>query len=292
MLGLAPCSNSSDSKTTDAVFQTSPSATGRRGVPLGELTATQRAAALATVDAVLSDQGYEQVVAILAADDVAGESQNSGGFVKFGSDYFRLAFYGTPSVDSPWTLQFGGHHLAVHVTIGGETPSISPAFTGAEPMTFTRDGKNYAPMAGEQEAVFGLLETLTPTELDAAKINGVAEMVVGPGNDTGFPAPEGLLVSDLAPASQELVRKVIAQWVSDSDPTLSSELLATYESQLAETRIAWSGSTSPDGLNSYFRVDGPRLWIEYTNTGGRGSSVAHAHTVYRDKTLDYGTGPS
>ena len=34
---------------------------------------------------------------------------------------FYVAFFGTPSTSRKWTVQFGGHHLAIHMTFSGST---------------------------------------------------------------------------------------------------------------------------------------------------------------------------
>ena len=263
--------------------------TGRQGVQLGDLTAEQRTAALAVVASLLSEQGYIQVLGILAADDYLGANDGGGGGANFGSDNYTLALYGAPSSDSAWTMQFGGHHLAVHVTVGGGTISASPFFTGVEPLTFTQDGVEYSPMVAEQDAVFGLLDSLDDTQLAAAKLSGIYDdLAAGPGVDNDYPASEGILYGDLTADQQALVRTIIGLWVGDADESIAQPLIGAYESQLAATRIAWAGSTDRDTLDSYLRIDGPRVWIEYINTKGQGA--VHCHTVYRDKTIDYGTG--
>jgi Protein of unknown function (DUF3500) len=261
---------------------------GRQGIRLGELTTTQRAAAMAAVETVLSDKGYTKVLGILASDDYTGAKENKGpGGVAFGSDYYYLAFYGTPSARSPWTLQFGGHHLVLHVTIGGGTISQSPIFTGTDPIKFTFKGTEFQPMAVETDAVFGVIKSLDAKQRAAAKLSGITDLVAGPGVDFKFPAPEGIKYADLSPDQQAKVRALVTLWTTDTNNGISSQLQATYESQLSDTRIAWAGSSDPTANGGYLRIDGPQLWIEYVTTG-RGGEVSHCHTVYRDKNLDYG----
>jgi hypothetical protein len=263
----------------------------RQGAKLGDLDDSQRKAALAVLDSMLSDQGMEQVDGILAADDYLGSST---GNTDWNSDNYWLAFYGEPSAASPWTVQFGGHHLAMHLTVGGGTASVSPLFTGLEPTTFTVDGKQYSPMVGEADAVFGFLGSLSDTQLSAAKLSGTFDNVVmGPGADTGYPSGEGgIKFSELPSELQGKARTIIKLWVGDADAALSDPLMEVYESQLADTTIGWSGSTDRTQKNAYLRIDGPRLWLEYLNVGGIGTSEIHYHSIYRDKSIDYGTGAS
>jgi hypothetical protein len=67
--------------------------------------------------------------------------------------------------------------------------------------------------------------------------------------------------------------------------------LAEYESDtsLAATYVAYSGATDLTTQDSYFRIDGPRVWIEYTIQGGIVYPArVHYHTIWRDKASDYG----
>jgi hypothetical protein len=44
----------------------------------------------------------------------------------FGRDNYYLALLGTPSLTEPWMIQFGGHHLAINVTIVGKSNVMTP----------------------------------------------------------------------------------------------------------------------------------------------------------------------
>ncbi len=85
------------------------------------------------------------------------------------------------------------------------------------------------------------------------------------------------------------------QWVSDYPTDVSNGLLSVYTSDaaLADTYIAWAGNQT-SGVNvdvkgTYMRIDGPRLWIELICQNGFViRNTTHYHTMYRDKTMDYG----
>ena len=108
----------------------------RNGLRFGDLTARQREAALALMAAALSSEGYRKVMDIMNGDEVlknkgggrTGGRQGgapspgggrSGGGIQFGLDEYYLALLGTPSATAPWMVQFGGHHLAINVTVVG-----------------------------------------------------------------------------------------------------------------------------------------------------------------------------
>lgn len=270
----------------------------RQGAKLGDLSDEQRALAMAVLDAVLSDQGMEQVYGILAADDYLGSSGGGGGrgpgggSLEYSSDNYYLAFYGDPSTDSAWTIQFGGHHLAFHISLGDGTVSVSPLFTGVEPTTFTGlDGVEYSPMVEEASAVFGFLASLDTDQRATVELSGTYNgLIMGPGIDTGYPSVGGVSYTELSAEQQAMVLQIIRLWVEDADEALSSTLMDKYVAELDQTYVGWSGSTDILSESSYFIVYGPSLWLEYSNEPGVQTSEVHYHTLYRDQQVDYGTG--
>src|SRR5262249_13694214 len=107
----------------------------RNGIPLGELNKKQRAAALATLAAVLSKQGYQKVIDVMNADDQLVRGKDNR--MRFGTDNFYLALFGKPSPTQPWMVQFGGHHLGLNVTVAGKDAVLTPTHTGTQPDAFT-----------------------------------------------------------------------------------------------------------------------------------------------------------
>src|SRR5262245_17369024 len=96
----------------------------RNGVKLGALNKGQQDAALALVAATLSPSGYQKVIDIVDADEVlektSASSRPASSPVRFGRAEYYVAILGTPSTTTPWMMQFGGHHLAINITIAGE----------------------------------------------------------------------------------------------------------------------------------------------------------------------------
>ena len=79
-------------------------------------------------------------------------SGNGGGGLLFGKDLYFISILGTPSEKNPWMLQFGGHHLALNITIAGERGILTPTLTGAQPALYTRRRENRAAArAGERQ---------------------------------------------------------------------------------------------------------------------------------------------
>ena len=264
----------------------------REGIRLSELSAAQRSAALAVLKTALSPAGAAQDAAIQASDDELNRLGGQGAD-GFGStvDYF-IAVYGTPSTTQPFMIQFGGHHLARNLTYNGDKVSQTPQFVGTEPTSFSAGGTTVEPLKAESGAVFGMIAALTDEQKSAAKLTSGTfdDLLVGPGKDTGeFPAPEGLPVSGLNAEQRQKVTAAIRSYVGDLADGAASKLMAKYEAELDQTRIGWSNNTGPTDENSYVRIDGPSVWIEFINTRSMSTPNIHFHSVYRDKTDDYGS---
>jgi hypothetical protein len=63
--------------------------------------------------------------------------------------------------------------------------------------------------------------------------------------------------------------------------------LAEIKTGLDNTWFAWSGPTQ-NGSPAYYRIQGPSLVIEYAPQAMGGDATQHIHTIYRDRTNDYG----
>src|SRR5439155_4092918 len=100
---------------------------------------------------------------------------------------------GTPSEKDPWMLQFGGHHLALNVTIGGSSGVLTPSLTAAQPALYTLNGKTVRPLGQENDKAFALLNSLDESQKKQAILSyKVADLVLGPGQDGKTIQPEGL----------------------------------------------------------------------------------------------------
>lgn len=264
------------------------SSSGRVGLQISTLDDEQRAALEELMAAALGgedNEGYDEVMAILAADDYLAE--NYGG-TDYGSENYYIAFLGEVTDSGTWELQFGGHHLAVSNTYtDGELVSATPSFRGTEPTgEFTLDGETYDPLTQETDALSALAESLTEDQLAEAATDQ-SDLLLGPGQDGEFPEEEGVKVSDLSGEQQELVLEAIETYVDDLPEDEAAEYMATYESELEDTYVLFSGSTDFSAAGDYIRIDGPSVWIELAMQNGVATSEPHIHSVWRDSETDY-----
>jgi hypothetical protein len=255
----------------------------RGGVRLGDLTKPQRDAANALLAGALSAGGYQKVVGIMSGDEVL-RKQSGSGAPRFGEDEYYLAFMGAPSTTSPWMLQFGGHHLAINLTLAGRRSTLAPTLTAAQPATYTLEGRTIRPLGAENDKAFELMASLDATQRSQAILNyRVSDLVLGAGKDGRTIQPEGLKVSALSTPQQALLLEIVREWAGIANDALAGARMEEIRAKLPDTWFAWSGDTTP-GSAAYFRIQGPTLVIEYAPQRG----VDHIHTIYRDPTNDYG----
>src|SRR5580693_6947358 len=303
----------------------------RGGIPLKDMTPAQRSAAMALVSAALSAKGFEKVQQIMEGDEVLKATDNGqppprgnnanqpppgappgpppgqpgnganrppqGGppsGAMFGKDLYYISILGKPSEKDPWMLQFGGHHLALNITIAGERGILTPTLTGAQPALYTEGGKTIRPLGQESDKALALLNALDDTQRKQAILSfRVADLVLGPGQDGKTIIPEGLKASEMTEHQRAMLLDVIAEWAGIIHESAATARMAQLKADINETWFAWSGPTtavSGKNITAYYRIQGPHLVIEYAPQTLGGDPSMHVHTMYRDPTNDYGRG--
>lgn len=219
-----------------------------------------------------------------------GRRPPKGGEAAFGKDLYYISFLGTPSRTEPWMLQFGGHHLALNITIAGSRGVLTPTLTGAQPATFQLNGKTIRPVGRESDKALALFQSLDEKQRQQALLNySVPDLILGPGQDGREIAPEGLKVSEMSQNQRAMLLDLIYEWAGIINETAASARMAELKADLNDTWFAWSGPTTFEpgtNISSYYRIQGPHLVIEYAPQ--RDEPANHVHTIYRDPTNDYG----
>ncbi len=210
----------------------------------------------------------------------------------FGKDLYYISFLGKPSEKDAWMLQFGGHHLALNITIAGEQGVLTPTLTGAQPALYTIGGKTVRPLGQESEKALALLNALDENQRKQAILSyRLADLVLGPGQDGKTIQPEGLKASDMNEHQRAMLLDVISEWADIIHEPAAAARMAEIKAGLNDSWFAWSGPvTAVPGRNitAYYRIQGPNLVIEYAPQTLGGDPAMHVHTLYRDPTNDYG----
>jgi len=98
-------------------------------------------------------------------------------------------------------------------------------------------------------------------------------------------APKGISGERLSGTQRDLLRQVVAVYVKRLPDELATAEMAKFTDEaLRALTFAWAGGVDR-GVPHYYRVQGPRLLIEYDNAQRAGN---HAHSVWRDPDGDFG----
>ena len=118
------------------------------------------------------------------AEDAAAAAAARWRRPAFGEAEYYLAFLGTPSTTTPWMLQFGGHHLAINLTLAGSQATMTPSLPAAQPASYTVEGRTVRPLGSENDKAFALINALDATQRRQAILAyRVSDLVLGPGQD-------------------------------------------------------------------------------------------------------------
>ena len=277
----------------------------RNGVRLGDLTETQAEAAYRFLASALSADGYATTMEVVGAEDQLAANSLAGRWY-WSSDNYWLAFFGEPANaaqeamadgadadsptaesagDEPWGWQFGGHHLAINMTIAVGRSTLSPTFVGVEPARYETAAGTVAPLAEHRAAGLALVNALSETQRRQALADTrPGETLTGAGKDGFVPAVDGVAVGAWNAALQEQLVDLVSLWLRMMPAASAAHRLAEVREDLAQTYFTWHGET--DGAHPiYYRVQGPRLIVEFSTQDKDGG---HEHTIYRNPANDYG----
>ena len=137
----------------------------RKGVSLKEMNESQKNAAVALANAVLSEKGAMKAAQIISLEGVLAVLEDNPGFRD--PEKYYVAVFGTPGDEDGWGIRFEGHHLSINVTFVGDAGfSVTPSFMGTNPAE-VREGamKGMRPLAAEED----LARTLAVALLEGGK---------------------------------------------------------------------------------------------------------------------------
>jgi hypothetical protein len=268
----------------------------RGGLPLAEMDPVQQRLAHRLLASGLSNGGYATASTIMGLENVLDakegwrRSYTGRAAPNRGRDpqlYF-VSVFGEPGEGS-WGWRVGGHHVALNYTLLGDGGiSASPLFLGANPARTGLVGPGVLrPLAAEEELGRELLVSLAPDQLAKAVLSPVApddivqtnrpRVEVGP--------PDGLPATRMLPQQHALLEALLRQYLGRlPDPVAQVEAARVTGEALEALHFAWAGGPEPGQPHDY-RVQGPRLLIEYDNVQ---NGVNHIHSVWRDPLGDFG----
>jgi hypothetical protein len=260
----------------------------RKGIPLKELTAAQRQAALALLRAGLSEKGYTKAETIRKLEGVLRELEGSSGPTRDPDLYF-FTFFGEPDSNSAWGWRYEGHHCSQNWTIlKGQSIGSSPQFFGANPAE-VRDGpmKGTRVLSAEEDLARSLVKSLSAEQHAEAVLSTTAPADILTSNQrkAAIQGNKGLAYSKLGKDQQGTLLALIEEYLGAQPREQARQRLDKIrQTGFDQIRFAWMGGLEK-GQGHYYRVQGSTFLIEYDNTQ---DSANHIHCVWRDFNGDWG----
>ena len=270
--------------------------TERGGLPLAEMGPVSQRLAHRLMASGLSEGGYATAATVMGLENVldAREGWRRGydgrTIPHRGRDpqlYF-VSVFGDPGAGA-WGWRVGGHHVALNYTLAADGGvSASPLFLGANPALTRLVGPGVLrPLAAEEDLARELLDTLAPDQRKAATL---ADEAPGDILQRNLPMirpgpPEGLAGSGMLPQQRDLLAGLLRQYLGRlPGPVADLQAARVLGERLEAVHFGWAGSPEP-GRPHYYRLQGPRLHIEYDNVQ---NGANHVHSVWRDPEGDFG----
>lgn len=262
----------------------------RKGLPLKDMNAAQRAAAYALLKRCMSSSGYKKATAIAQMEYVLRALEGRGDNDNYrdpGKYYFSV--FGEPVAGKPWGWRVEGHHLSLNFTaVENKWMTGSPMFLGSNPAIVPEGPKKGQQILKEESAMgFELLGSLSDQQRKVAVVaeKAPADIITGNKRKAWLLEPPGLGFSDLNPAQQKQLKMLVAVYV-DRYTRLMAEAIwkEMGDAGWENVHFAWAGGNKW-GLGHYYRIQGPTFVIEYDNTQ---NNANHVHTTFRDLKNDFG----
>ena len=253
---------------------TTPGGFPRNGLPLRDMTADQRALALALLRASVSEAGYQKAIDIMALQNELGNDP----------DLYYVTVFGTPGSADPWGWRFEGHHLSRNLTIKGEQVVATPFFNGAWP-TVTDAGARA--MAREEDAARELVNSLDEGRRAMAifQARTLTNHVTQNQPYVRPLDPAGLTLGDVADGQRALAIEIINTYLGVLPESIATPSFERINAAGIENiRFGWAGSLEPR-RPQYYRLQGPTFLLEFDNSRNGGT---HIHSVWRDFDGDFG----
>jgi hypothetical protein len=263
----------------------------RKGMPLGDMTAEQKAAALALVKTGTSPDGYTKATTIMSLESILHDLEKGGTMVRDPGWYF-FAVFGKPSKTGKWGWRVEGHHLALNFVIDdGKVAAATPAFFGANPAT-VKDGprKGLRTLPEAEDLAKDLFRSLDEGQKKVARQDKLFEEITQGDADPGVGAPKGLSAAEMT-AKQYIVLVKLLQAYADRMPAevAQAEMREVKEAGIDKIHFAYAGGAD-EGQPHTYRIQGPTFVVEFLNVqpDSAKNPANHIHSAWRNINGDFG----
>jgi hypothetical protein len=273
-------------------LQTRDKKSTRKGLPLEDMSAKQREAALELLKTGTSATGYVQATTIMELETILRELEKRGSMVRNPGWYF-FTIFGTPSRTGKWGWRVEGHHLSLNFTLDkGKIISATPAFFGANPATIKQGPrKGHQTLAAAEnlaKELFGSLDAdQKKVALQPRQFKEIEQAVVKP----GVGPPVGLIAAKMNDKQRGLLAQLVKAYANRlPEAVAAAEMARVEKAGIDKVHFAFAQEADKPGKPFTYRVQGPTFVVEFLNVQGdsAGNPANHIHSAWRNLQGDFG----
>lgn len=236
----------------------------RKGLPLKEMNAAQRAAAMELLGTGLSAGGLKKAAGIRELEKVPTAEEGKPAPVTDPEGYY-FSVFGEPSAGGDWAWRYEGHHCALNWTVaGGKEVASSPQFFGCEPaevrvVVAGAPSKGTRTLPAEEDLGRRLVKSLSAEQRAEAVRPGEVptNIVTGAARQAAIQEDTGIAYSRLSAAQREMLLSLIHEYTDSQSRDLAEKRLAALrKAGLDNVKFAWMGGLEP-GQGHYYRCRVP-----------------------------------
>lgn len=276
----------------------------RPGIAYGSLSDESRLAFHRVLSSVLSSQGYLKLTSIMQLDDILNvlyQSAFDSGKIdektlkmtqnlNWGHGNYFISIYGTPQDVNPWGLNFGGHHMALNLTVSGKNVTISPYFSGTDPSEVKTDKyAGWRILSKEEDYGFMLLHMLSKDQQSMAILSRETpkDIITNPNSPQRITEYAGVSAAKFNKSQKEMLQILIEEYVHNFEHPIAHSLFSKImKTGIKKVYFGWIGSTENNHPH-YYVIHGPDFLIEYDNVGFQNNGN-HIHCILRESGNDFG----
>lgn len=268
----------------------------RNGLPLMEMSDTQKTAALGLLKATVSTNTNETAIGIMQLEIILKQIEKlPPNDHRRHPEKFYFSIFGTPDPQKRWGWRIEGHHISLNFSSEtGKIHSGTPLFLGSNPAIvpsgYPEAGKQL--LKQEETIALLLLHSLSPEQLQKAVVSDKPPFDIFSSNTAHFndvnALKNGISFGELTKEQQHHLMRLISVYVQRYPFGFADEFMNKIEKAgLHQLVFTWMGAREAKIGNGghYYRIQNPVLLIEYDNTQ---TNANHIHTVVRDLTNDFG----
>jgi len=263
----------------------------RKGLPLQEMTAEQRKAALALVEAGTSESGNKKAQTIMSLEAILRDLEKGGAMVRNPEWYF-FTLFGTPSKTGKWGWRVEGHHLSLNFVVdNGKVKAATPNFFGANPaLVKTGKRKGLRTLPGAEDLARDLFKSLDEDQKAIAFQKKQFPEIKQGDADPGVGEPKGIPAGKMTEKQRGILVKLLQSYTNRLPAEVGNEeMKQVKDAGIDKIHFAYAGGLE-EGKPHTYRVQGPTFVVEFLNEqpDSAGNAANHIHSVWRHLKGDFG----